>query len=511
MAYTNLINKYNISRSTIENAINILVRDVWKIDGNAIDILAMTDFLVTGDIGGATHSNITAKYGISETLIAQFVNEISEYVWKATDSAKVQLAIIDLLLNGDVTEGGQVPKYLDAPVVNFTGDEMYFNSTGNVHVDRYVVAVNNITIYSDIGTDINIKDRIEAYNAEAVTNKIPDGNVTITVTAFNDTYNVISGSTTVTYNYISVPEGNYLNAPTLAISSDGTISISSNGGNVPVESFELYYGDDYVSYFNIGQTKNVADVVDFYGTITFNAVAVNNSLGVVSNYSNTVQYRYVPDIVPTTISLVDNILRINTVPNASAYDIYFGSTKVDSFAATSSNYISYNMLLVDPTPYLGTIVTITVKVGYSIDGDYEYSSASNAVYYEFPSQTEPSVVTLVNTVPADGVDSAGPMYVYVNRPYDFDWDANEYIDYDEMVDRAHRDSDTGVIADSTLEFYVEAGQYAYVCGMPYETFLPTLTPTGSATLEEISNFPYVLKISNISEYAVTLTISRDWY
>lgn len=508
MAYTNLINKYGISRDTIVEAINVLAREVWKIDGDAVDILAITDFLVNGDLTNTVHTNIKNKYNIPTKELVMYIDQICEYVWRSTDSATVQLAIIDMLVQGDIIETTPSPEpvdpYINAPTVNIVGENISYNSVSNIDIDGYTVKCNGNIIYDGVNKSFNLKDAINEYNSENV-NKIESGTVTVEVYAYNSTEYVTSATTTVYYIYES--GSYYLNKPTITI-SNGIMNVIGGNGNVPAEEYQVYYGDDGVAYFtNIGVGKPIADIVPSFGTYTFRAVAFNYTYGVQSVSSDEVTYSYIPELAPTTCALVGSGLRVFRVENAESYEIRINGSVYESIGQFSGNYYTLNLGDLALVGYEG-VITLDVVVGYLYDGSYHYSVPSNSVQYEVPSQSEPVTVNMTGTsIDRTSVDIP-TIYVYIDKEPQYDSESETFVNYDYVVEGASSDSDFP--PDPThLEFTMN--YKAYVCCLPYINASVTAA-NNAVNIQYTSGLdPMIAKITYNGNTVANITVTADYY
>lgn len=438
--YNNIFAKYpSLSNTDFTNAINLMAREICKTDADAVGVLAIADLLVNGDIpsaGNANYIKLKEKYPSITNLIDGYIDTLSENVWNCTDIALTNLAVMDLIVNGDI--GDPVANYyIGAPTITINDNNILTiipNDVFNLPTTYYKLFMGTIEYRVN-----NLNIDLENYAVDDLDRYV------VYVVPYNETYD-FDGEWSNIINW-EKPSSNtpYLGAVSLSI-SNGVITVTNyESENIDsIDNMNVYYrtGDENFrlltsitdTTFNVKTYMNNNSI---YGEfeIMVRLSAVIDGETILSNNSNTVNFNNY-SLSPPNISIIDNrYLRIYRVNMATGYEVnvYINTQlKYTTYLNNNSNeYNDYDLfdLIIDPGTY-----AIYVKSEYGL----ESSSASVVTFTKFEANAD---LTITSTAISSGLDSS-TLYIAVDHEISLDGETGTPSGYDYVVEGVYWDPDS---------------------------------------------------------------------
>lgn len=463
--YNNIFAKYpSLSNTDFTNAINLMAREICKTDADAVGVLAIADLLVNGDIptaGNANYTKLKDKYPSISNLIAGYIDELSEYVWNCTDIALTNLAVMDLIVNGDI--GDPVANYyIGAPTITINNDILTIipNDVFNLPTTYYKLFMGTIE-YRVNNLNINLED----YAVDDLDRYI------VYVVPYNETYD-FDGDWSNIINW-EKPASNIPRLGAVSISiSNGVITVTNyESENIDsIDNMDVYYrtGNENFRWltsvtdttFNVKTYMNNNSIYGEFEIKVRLSVVVDGET-IVSNNSNTVNFNNY-SLSPPNISIIDNrYLRIYRVNMATGYDVnaYINTDLEYSWHinANSNEYIDYDLL---------DIITKTGTYAIYVISKYGTESSSAAVV-TFIKSVDTADITIESTAMDVGLGSP-TLYIAVDHEINLDSESGIPSDYDYVVEGFYWDPDFEPSFDSVTIRILQDNVYVHTIYVMYE-------------------------------------------
>lgn len=455
--YNNIFAKYpSLSVADFTNAINLMSREICKTDADAIGVLAIADLLVNGDIpatGNANYTKLKEKYPSITNLIDGYIDTLSENVWNCTDIALTNLAVMDLIVNGDIGDP-TANYYIGAPTIVINDNILTIipNEVYNLPTTYYKLNMS--------GTEYrvnNLNIALENYTIDDLDRYI------VYVTPYNETYDFDGDSSNILSWEKPASNIPYLGAVSISI-SNGVITVTNyESENIDsIDSMDVYYRsgtDNFRLLTSVNNTtfnvKNYMIDNSIFGEfeIMVRLSAVVDGVDLTSHNSNVVNFNSY-SLSPPNISIVDNrYLRIYKVNLATGYEIKaYINTELkysDYINANNNEYIDYDLFdfIINAGTYA---IYVTSRYGF------ESSSAATVAFTKFEANAD---IRITSTAMSSDMESP-TLYIGVDRELSVDTELGVVTDYDYKVDGMYWDPDAGEPSFDSVRFPIlQDGQY----------------------------------------------------